>query len=73
MSRIAVIGDSIRVEPFALSGAIIAAADTPEDVCSAWSALPADVAVVVLTPLAAIALSDAGIAPRDDTLTVTLP
>ena len=73
MSRIAVLGEAVRVEPFALAGAIVAAADTADAVRNAWHALADDVGVVVLTPLAAGALAAAGIEPQGETLVVTLP
>jgi len=71
--RIAVLGESARVAPFALAGAIVAPADEPAAVRTAWRALPADVLVVILTPAAAAALDDASLPPRAGVLTVTLP
>jgi len=73
VSRIAVLGEAVRVEPFALAGAVVAAADTPDAVCDAWQALGDDVGVVVMSPSAAAALAAAGIAPQGDRLVVTLP
>ncbi len=73
MSRIVVLGEAIRVEPFALAGALVAAADDAQAVRAAWHALPDDVAVVVTTPAAAAELERAGLAPPDGMLIVTLP
>jgi vacuolar-type H+-ATPase subunit F/Vma7 len=73
MSRIAVLGEAVRVEPFALAGAVVAAADDAEAVRAAWLALPGDITVVVMTPAAAAELDRAGLAPPGDMLVVTLP
>jgi hypothetical protein len=56
MSRVAVIGEGVRVQGFALGGALVLAAEDPAAVRAAWRTLPGDVAVVVLTPRAADAL-----------------
>jgi vacuolar-type H+-ATPase subunit F/Vma7 len=69
--RIAVIGETSRVLGFGLAGARALAADDDAAVLAAWRALPADVAVVVLTPRAARALGKAADANRP--LTVVLP
>jgi vacuolar-type H+-ATPase subunit F/Vma7 len=61
MSRAAVIGESARTTGFALAGALVFPAETQDEARAAWSSLPADVAVVVLTPRAAAWL---GPAPR---------
>ena len=53
MSRAAVIGEAVRTAGFALAGAVVTTAETPEEARAAWRALPADVAVLVLTPRAA--------------------
>ena len=73
MSRIAVLGEAVRTEAFALAGAVVFVADSPDAVRTAWRSLPDDVAVVVLTPLAADALGDALAGVRENTLVVTLP
>lgn len=54
--RLVVLGERARVECFALAGAVVCPAESPEEVRRAWAALPGDVAVVVLTPAAADAL-----------------
>jgi vacuolar-type H+-ATPase subunit F/Vma7 len=72
VSRIAVLGEAIRTEAFALAGALVIAADTPDAVRAAWRSLPDDVAVVVVTPQATAALGTTA-AARDGLLVVTLP
>jgi vacuolar-type H+-ATPase subunit F/Vma7 len=57
MGRIAAIGSEPRVQGFALAGALVTVADTPEDVRRAWADLPPDVQLVILTPQAAQALA----------------
>lgn len=56
MGRIAAIGESIRVQGFALAGVVILPGDDPDAVRASWRSLPADVEVVLLTPQAADAL-----------------
>ena len=73
MSRIAVLGEAVRTDAFALAGAFVIAADSPDAVRTAWRSLPDDVAVVVMTPLAADALGDAVADVRENLLIVTLP
>lgn len=58
MARIAVLGEGARVAGFALAGALVLVADDPEQARTAWAALPADVAVAILTPAAAAALGE---------------
>ena len=72
MSSVAAIGERERVQGFGLAGALTREAATPAEVRRAWSELPDDVAVVVLTPAAAQALATGqrrGTVP----LTVVLP
>ena len=73
MSRIAVLGEAVRTEAFALAGAVVIVADSPDAARTAWRSLPDDVGVVVLTPLAADALGDALAGARENMLVVTLP
>jgi vacuolar-type H+-ATPase subunit F/Vma7 len=56
-NRIAVIGEEVRVAGYGLAGAaVLVAADAPT--CRAqWASLGTDVAVVILTPAAAAALT----------------
>lgn len=49
MSRAAAIGDERRLAGFALAGATVVHAATRAEVESAWSALPDDIVLVVLT------------------------
>jgi vacuolar-type H+-ATPase subunit F/Vma7 len=57
--RLAVLGERVRVEGYALAGAMVCPADDPAEVRAAWRDLPPDVAVVILTPAAARALGGA--------------
>ena len=61
MSQAAVIGEATRTAGFALAGALVFPAGSADEARVAWSCLPADVAVLVLTPRAAAWL---GAAPR---------
>ncbi len=70
MSRIAVLGERHRVEGFALAGAAVFVADDAASIRDAWTRLPGDVDVVVLTPAAANALEDVG---QSRPLRVVLP
>ena len=56
MARVAVVGELTRVQGFSLAGAQVLVAEDAEAARSAWSSLDGDVAVVVLTPMAAAAL-----------------
>jgi vacuolar-type H+-ATPase subunit F/Vma7 len=53
---VAVIGEHVRVQGFALAGALTLDAETAESVRTAWRTLPSEVVMVVLTPSAAEAL-----------------
>jgi vacuolar-type H+-ATPase subunit F/Vma7 len=59
VSRVAVIGEGVRVQGFALAGALVFAAEDPGGAHAAWRSLPPDVEVAVLTPNAAAWLRDA--------------
>jgi vacuolar-type H+-ATPase subunit F/Vma7 len=61
MSRAAAIGEPARTAGFALAGALVFPAENAEEASAAWASLPADVAVLILTPQAAAWL---GVAPR---------
>jgi vacuolar-type H+-ATPase subunit F/Vma7 len=50
------IGERVRVEGFGLAGVLIQVAETADEIRSAWRALAADVALVLLTPSAATIL-----------------
>ena len=72
MGTFAVIGETARVSPFALAGATVIAALSPDAVRRAWTELPNDAAVVVLTPEAAEALGDE-VGYQDKVLCVVMP
>jgi vacuolar-type H+-ATPase subunit F/Vma7 len=58
VGRVAVLGESVRVQGYALAGAVPIVAESPEEARRAWSDLAGDVDLVVLTPTAAAALGD---------------
>jgi vacuolar-type H+-ATPase subunit F/Vma7 len=58
MALLAVIGESARVEGWALAGALVVEGDTADEVRAGWAWVRArDVAAVLLTPAAAQALA----------------
>lgn len=75
MGRVVAIGERVRVEGFALAGVLAFPAEEPTAVRAAWQALPADTAVVVLTPAAAATIDalPPETARPDGRLTVVLP
>ena len=72
MARAAVLGEAVRTAGFALAGAVVLTAENAGEARAAWRSLPADVAVVILTPRAAAWLGDAVQHPRD-VLRVVMP
>jgi vacuolar-type H+-ATPase subunit F/Vma7 len=58
MGRIAVIGESVRVQALALAGVLVLPGDEPDQCRSHWRELPADVDLVILTPEAAAAVGE---------------
>jgi vacuolar-type H+-ATPase subunit F/Vma7 len=58
VARVAVIGEPAAVAGYALVGAVVCVALDASAARSQWDSLPDDVAVVILTPLAARALGD---------------
>lgn len=56
MSRVAAIGERVRVGGYDLAGVDVHAASGASEVRSAWAALPADVGLLILTPAAHAAL-----------------
>jgi len=72
MARAAVIGEATRTAGFALAGATVLPAETQEEARAAWLSLPADVAVVVLTPRTEASLGEA-LRSRHDVLSVVMP
>ena len=75
MGGIAVVGERARICDLAAGGASPYPAESPEDVRRAWTDLPVDTAVVVLTPVAAQALHERlGVPPSPDRpLVVVMP
>ncbi len=71
MARVAVVGELVRVQGFALAGAQVLVAEDEQAVRAAWGSLDGDVAVVVLTDRAAAALGDE--LERRWPLTVVMP
>jgi len=69
MGRVAAIGEAVRVQGLALAGVVVLPGEEPDEVRASWAALPADIAVVMLTPLAADTLG----ADRLGRLTVVMP
>lgn len=59
MGRVAVIGEQTAVSGYALAGVLVLPAEGDDAVRGAWSGLPDDVAVVILTSRAARTLGDA--------------
>jgi vacuolar-type H+-ATPase subunit F/Vma7 len=72
MSRIGALGETARVQGFAVAGALVFPADEQHDVSSAWDTLPADLGVLILTPAAA-RLLDARLDERPNLLAVVMP
>jgi vacuolar-type H+-ATPase subunit F/Vma7 len=72
VSRAAVIGETVRVQGYALAGAVVYPAEDAGQARAAWQSLPPDIAVVVLTARAAAWLGDAP-RRRDGVLPVVMP
>lgn len=70
MSRVAVIGEAVRAEGFALAGALVLTAEDRDAARAAWRSLPADIAVVVLTARVADWLGEPPQPSRDVLLAV---
>jgi len=58
MAMAAALGEALRVEGYALAGAVVLCAEGPDEAQRAWRSLPPDVAVLVLTDRAASWLGD---------------
>jgi vacuolar-type H+-ATPase subunit F/Vma7 len=69
---VAVLGEAARTAWFALAGADVYPAEDASQARAAWASIDPDTAVVVLTPMAADALSSVAGA-TDSPLCVTLP
>jgi vacuolar-type H+-ATPase subunit F/Vma7 len=72
MGLLVVLGEKARVDGFALGGATVIPAESPDAVRRAWTSLPDDVTVVVLTHQAAGALGN-DMTQRADVLSVVMP
>jgi vacuolar-type H+-ATPase subunit F/Vma7 len=81
MARAAVIGEATRTAGFALAGAVVLVAEDQDEARAAWRSLPADIAVLVLTPSSAAWLGEDPTTPpsspspftRHDLLVVVMP
>lgn len=75
MGGIAVIGERSRISDLAAGGALVCAADTPDQVRRAWADRLLDTTVVVLTPAAAQILQEQlDVSPSPDRpLVVVMP
>jgi len=58
VARAAVVGESSRVQGYALAGAVVYPAEDEAGVRAAWRSLPADVGIVIVTAQAAAWLGD---------------
>jgi vacuolar-type H+-ATPase subunit F/Vma7 len=72
MNRVLALGDAHELEGFALVGATVVPARTPDEVRAAWTELGHEVSLLVVTEAAASALAEE-LARRDDLLTAVLP
>ncbi|HEX6855964.1 MAG TPA: hypothetical protein VF204_11765 [Streptosporangiaceae bacterium] len=71
MPRAAVIGAELRIQGYALAGALACPAETREEAAAAWRSLPPDIAVAILTPCTAAWLG-AELGQRPSVLTVVM-
>ncbi|WP_066303644.1 V-type ATP synthase subunit F [Arthrobacter luteolus] len=71
-TAVAALGAPDALAGYELAGARLVPARSPEEIRQAWDQLPADTAVVILTPEAAAVLADRLDDPAVP-LTVTLP
>ena len=72
MPQVAGLGELSRLEVYRLAGVGVLAAETDDDVRTAWQSLTEDTLVVLLTPRAAAALGNA-LAEPGVPMTVVLP
>jgi vacuolar-type H+-ATPase subunit F/Vma7 len=72
MSRAVAIGDERRLAGYALAGAEVRHAVTPEQAIAAWAELAGEAALLVLTPEAHDALAGR-LGERDDLVWVVVP
>ena len=73
MSTMAVIGERVLVEGYGLAGAEVHVAEQPQEILDAWRALPAQVAVVVLTKASAAVLEPEWLSGGGERLVAVLP
>lgn len=67
----AVIGEELAVEGYALAGCVLLPADNPDELNSAWQALPPDTVLLILTDSAASWLAER-LAQRPDIMTAVM-
>ena len=72
MARVAVLGEQVAVQGYALAGAVVLEAEDADTARRAWDGISEDVAVVILTPTAARALGPERVAGPHP-LTVVMP
>jgi hypothetical protein len=72
MAAAAVIGEELAVEGYALAGCVVLPAGNPDEVNSAWQALPPDTVLLILTDSAASWLAER-LAQRPDIMTAVMP
>jgi vacuolar-type H+-ATPase subunit F/Vma7 len=72
VARVAVIGESSRVQGYALAGALVCPAEDEAEVRAAWRSLPAECEVVIVTARAAAWLGG-DLITRPDSLPVVMP
>jgi hypothetical protein len=72
MPQVAGLGELSRLEVYRLAGVGVLAAESDDDVRTAWQSLTEDTLVVLLTPRAAAALGNA-VAEPGVPMTVVLP
>ena len=72
MPTAAVIGEALRVEGYALAGAVVRPAESQDEVHAAWQSLPPDTILLIMTAIAAAWLADRT-AERPDILTAVIP
>ena len=72
LARVAVIGESSRVQGYALAGALVCPAEGEAEVRAAWRSLPAEFEVVIVTARAAAWLGG-DLITRPGSLPVVMP
>jgi len=72
MSTIVALGETHELQGFALAGVTVVAVTAEAELSAAWQQLGPDVALVILSPLAARVL-ESDLAKRPDVLTAVMP